>query len=74
MLGQTAGMKVGLKNSEPQESRRVKGWHGKPRRRGNAPALVTGQAGDKCSQATVSVRFSEEPRFQPKTITCPLRE
>jgi hypothetical protein len=43
MLGQPAGMKVGLKNSEPQESRRVIGLHGKPRRPftrlGNRPPL-----------------------------------
>jgi hypothetical protein len=74
MLGQPAGLKVDLENSEPQESRRVIGLHGKPRRRGDALTLLTGQAGYDRSEATVFARFSGGPRFQPKTIACPLRE
>jgi hypothetical protein len=74
MLGQPAGIEVDLENSEPQESRRVIGLHGKPRRRGDALTLLTGQAGDESSEITVFVWFLAGPRFQPKTIACPLRE
>jgi hypothetical protein len=74
VLGQPAGIEVDLENSEPQESRRVIGLHCKPRRRGDALTLLTGKAGHECSEATVFVRFSGGPRFQPKTIACPLRE
>jgi hypothetical protein len=75
MLGQPAGMKVDIENSEPQESRWVIGLHGKPRGPGTAPQrLLAEQAGDQCSQTTVSVWFSAGPRFQPKTTARPLRE
>ena len=37
MLGQPAGMKVDLENSEPQESRWVIGLHGKPPEPSTAP-------------------------------------
>lgn len=74
MLGQPAGMKVDLENSEPQESRWVIGLHGKPQRLSTAPTVPTAQAGDECSEATVFVRFSVGLRFQPKTIACPLRK